>query len=267
MNNLRIATIIGLLLFSSTLLGQQHPWQGSRIAFIGDSFTDPGSRKEVRKYWSFLEQWLDITPYVYGVSGRQWNDVPRQAQQAYQDHGNNVDAILVFMGTNDFNNGVPVGEWFTETTEQVMAARGEPKKLTERKRRLPVMDNNTYKGRINIGIAALKKIFPDKQIVLLTPTHRSTAEFGEKNVQPDESYQNRCGEYIDPYIQAIKEAGNIWGIPVIDLNSATGLNPMIDEQSIYFYDKNIDRLHPNTAGQERIAKTLYYQLSAHPCVF
>ena len=40
-----------------------------------------------------------------------------------------VDAIIVFMGTNDFNAGVPIGEWFTETEEQVMAARGETKKM------------------------------------------------------------------------------------------------------------------------------------------
>ena len=79
-------------------------------------------------------------------------------------------------------------------------------------------------------------MFPDKQIVLLTPLHRSLAEFGEKNVQPDESYQNKCGEYVDAYVQAIKEAGNLWGVPVIDFNSVTGMNPMIEEQLIYFYD-------------------------------
>ena len=49
-----------------------------------------------------------------------------------------------------------------------------------------------------------------------TPLHRSFARFNETNVQPAECYQNRIGEYIDPYIDAIKEAGNIWGIPVID---------------------------------------------------
>ena len=70
----------------------------------------------------------------------------------------------------------------------------------------------------------------------MTPLHRSLAEFGEKNVQPDESYQNKCGEYVDAYVQGIKEAGNLWGIPVIDFNSVTGMNPMIEEQLIYFYD-------------------------------
>ena len=54
---------------------------------------------------------MDITPYVYGVSGRQWNDVPRQAEQLKKEHGEEVDAIVVLMGTNDFNSSVPVGTW------------------------------------------------------------------------------------------------------------------------------------------------------------
>lgn len=48
-----------------------------------------------------MKEWLDITPYVYGVSGRQWNDVPRQAEQLKKEHGEEVDAIVVLMGTND----------------------------------------------------------------------------------------------------------------------------------------------------------------------
>lgn len=245
-----------------------HPWQGKKVGYIGDSVTDPDSYGDkIKKYWSFLEEWLGITSYVYGVSGRQWNDVVNQANQLKKEHGDDVDAILVFLGTNDFNHGVPIGEWYTEREEQVMAARGEPRKLVNRKRRMLIMINDTYKGRINTGINHLKKLFPDKQIILLTPLHRSFAEFGEKNVQPDESYQNHCGEYIDAYIDAIKEAGNIWGVPVIDFNAVTGLNPMIEEQLVYFHDAGFDRLHPSTEGQERMAQTLMYQLLMYPVAF
>lgn len=150
-----------------------------------------------------------------------------QVQRLYNDHGNDVDAILVFMGTNDFNHGLPIGKWYSEAIEQVMSAQVESKKIVNRNRRKLIMDNETYRGRINIGIQKLKELYPEKQIILLTPLHRSIADFGERNVQPDESYQNKCGEYIDPYIQEIKDAGNIWGIPVIDLNSISGLNPMV----------------------------------------
>ena len=223
----------------------RHPWQGKRVGYLGDSITDPNCYGDkIKKYWDFLQEWLGITPYVYGISGRQWNDVPRQAEKLKQEHGGEVDAILI-----------------------VMAARGQVKKLETRKKRTPIMDGNTYKGRINIGINRLKQLFPDKQIVLLTPLHRSLADFGEKNVQPDENYQNSCGEYVDAYVQAVKEAGNVWGVPVIDFNAVTGLNPMVEEQLIYFYDAGYDRLHPSTKGQIRMARTLMYQLLALPATF
>lgn len=274
MKNKKQFVFIFFIFFPVFLWGQtnnsciQHPWFGKRVGYIGDSITDPNSYGDkIKKYWSFLEEWLNITPYVYGISGRQWNDVPRQAELLKKEHADEVDAIIVFMGTNDFNASIPIGEWFTEKEEQVMAARGEVKKLVARKQRTPIMSTETYKGRINIGISQLKKLFPDKQIVLLTPLHRSFAEFGEKNVQPDESYQNNCGEYIDVYIQAIKEAGSLWGVPVIDFNALTGMNPMIEEQLIYFNDAEFDRLHPSSKGQERMARTLMYQLLALPATF
>lgn len=245
-----------------------HPWQGKRVGYIGDSITDPrNGGGKIRKYWQFLQEWLGITPYVYGVSGRQWNDVERQAILLKQEHGDEVDAILVFMGTNDFNHGVPIGEWFAETTEQVYAAQGKPKQLETRRKREPVMDDATFRGRINKGMASLKRLFPDKQIVLLTPLHRSSAQFSDKNVQPAECYQNWCGEYIDAYIQTVKEAGNLWGVPVIDLNAVSGLNPMVKEQAVYFTDPVKDLLHPSTKGQERMAHTLVYQLMALPATF
>ncbi len=245
-----------------------HPWQGKKVGYLGDSITDPrNGGGKIKKYWEFLREWLGITPYVYGVSGRQWNDIPRQAELLKKEHGEEVDAILVFIGTNDYNHGVPVGEWYTETEEQVMFARGEVEKMVTRKKRTPVMSDETYKGRINSGITCLKQLFPDKQIILLTPLHRSFARFNEKNVQPAECYQNRIGEYIDPYIEAIKEAGNIWGIPVIDFNAVTGINPMVKEQAPYMFNENTDLLHPSTKGQMRMAHTLMYQLLMYPCVF
>lgn len=247
----------------------RHPWHGKRVGYIGDSITDPknNSNDIKEKFWGFLHRWLGITPYVYGVSGRQWSDVPRQAELLEKEHGGEVDAIIVFIGTNDYNAGVPVGKWFAETDDTVMVASRGVKTLCRRKKRVPVMSKETFKGRINIGISRLKQLFPDRQIVLLTPLHRAYAKFSDTNIQPDENWQNACGEYVDAYVNAVKEAGNVWGVPVIDLNSVSGLNPMIGEQLDYFHDSVSDRLHPSTSGQERIARTLMYQLLTLPSGF
>ena len=244
-----------------------HPWSGKRVAYFGDSITDPGTKGSETKFWGFLQEWLQITPLVYGVGGRQWNDIPRQANKLREEHGDNFDAILIFMGTNDYNAGLPIGEWFDEKYERVEYAAGYDKRMEDRKRRYPIMTNSTYRGRLNIALDSLKRMFPTKQIVLLTPIHRDYFYAGNRNVQCTEDYANRCGEYLDAYVESIKEAGQIWAVPVIDLGAVSGLYPMHDEHKQYFVDPNNDALHPNDAGHARMARTLMYQLLTLPCTF
>ena len=83
-------------------------------------------------------------------------------------------------------------------------------------------DDRTFRGRINCVLSYLKTNYPTKQIILLTPIHRGYAKFGDNNIQPDESYPNGIGLYVDEYVKAIKEAANVWAVPVIDLNSISG---------------------------------------------
>ena len=242
----------------------EHPWQGKRVAYFGDSITDPRNNGSKKKYWGFLQDWLQVEPYVYGVSGRQWNDIPRQADMLKAEHGDSVDAILIFMGTNDYNTGIPIGEWFVEKDEKVMAGIREQKHLVDRKHRYPVMCDSTYRGRINKALDYVKRMYPTKQIVLLTPIHRAEFYANEKNWQPREDYTNKCGEYIDAYVQSVKEAGNLWAVPVIDLNALCGLYPLMDEYAQYFHHADNDRLHPNDEGHRRMAQVLMYQLLSIP---
>lgn len=266
----RIFLIILTIAIALPVVAQQyivHPWAGKRVAYLGDSITDPNNNGSKVKYWGFLEQWLGITPYVYGISGRQWNDIPRQAEQLKKEHGDEVDAIIVFIGTNDYNAGVPIGQWYTEKPEKVVAGIHEPKHPVDRLHRAPSTDTDTYRGRINVALETLKKLYPTKQIVLLTPLHRAGFYANDSNWQPTEDYTNQCGEYIDAYIDSVKEAGNIWAVPVIDWNSLSGLYPLLDEQAVYFKDSGNDRLHPNDSGHIRLARTLMYQLLTLPCTF
>ena len=115
MRLLRQIFIIAALAFSLSAGAQaliQHPWQGKRVAYFGDSITDPRNSGSQRKWWNWLQTWLGIEPYVYAVSGRQWNDIPRQAEQLKTQHGDDFDAILIFIGTNDFNAAVPIGDYY-----------------------------------------------------------------------------------------------------------------------------------------------------------
>lgn len=239
-------------------------WKGKKVAFLGDSITDKIHVGTAKNYWQYLSELLGLDPLVYGINGHQWNGVLGQAEKLQAERGDDVDAILIFAGTNDYNAGVPLGEWYTEKDEPVEVS-GPKQEI--RKRRTLQMDEQTFRGRINRVMSYLKTNYPTKQIILLTPIHRGYARFSDNNIQPDESYPNRIGLYVDAYVDVIKEAANVWAVPVIDLNSISGLYPVNDSHTRYFHKEDTDRLHPNADGHYRMAKALMYQLLAYPADF
>ena len=133
--------------------------------------------------------------------------------------------------------------------------------------RRPILNDSTFKGRINRVMDFIKTNYPTKQVILLTPLHRGLARFNDKNIQPEELFTNKAGLFVDAYVEAIKEAGNVWAVPVIDLHSISGLYPLNDSHVRYFSKGDTDRLHPNAEGHYRMAKALYYQLLSYPASF
>ena len=230
-------------------------WKGRKVAFLGDSITDKIHVGTTANYWNYLPAILGIDAYVYGKNGWQMKGLLEQADWVKSELGDRVDAIFIFAGTNDFNGGVPLGEWFTEDEREVNR-NGQPTRL---KHRTMVFDD-TFRGRINSLMAKLRREFPRQQIVLMTPIHRAFARFGENNVQPDESFANPLGLYIDQYAAAVREAGSIWSAPVIDLFGESGLYPCEPAHARYFCNAKQDMLHPNAAGHERIARTMVYRM-------
>ena len=242
----------------------QNQWKGKKVAYLGDSITDKIHVGTSKNYWQYLEEMLGIEPWVYGINGHQWSDLLGQAQKLKEEKGGEVDAIFIFAGTNDFYANVPLGEWYTETYQRVEVS-GRIKRA--RKHRDIQMNGKTLRGRINQVLSYLKTNFPEQQIILLTPIHRAYACFGDNNIQPDESFANTLDLYIDDYVEAIKEAANVWAVPVIDLNSISGLFPTNDAHIRYFSNSETDRLHPNAEGHLRMAKAIMYQLLAYPSDF
>ncbi|WP_298071479.1 SGNH/GDSL hydrolase family protein [uncultured Bacteroides sp.] len=242
----------------------KNQWKGKRVAFLGDSITDKQHLGTTKCYWEYLAELLGLEAFSYGINGNQMDGLLAQAERLYREQADDVDAIIIFGGTNDYNGGVPLGEWYEEVWRNVPLPDG---KVGSRRYRKPAMDAETFRGRINRLMDYLKTHFPTKQIIVLTPLHRGFAQFSAGNVQPEEAYPNRIGIYVDEYVQALKEAGNVWAVPVIDLNSISGLYPMNDAQVGYFHRADTDRLHPNAEGHRRMALALMYQLLAFPASF
>lgn len=252
--------LISLLVLNLYAQHPTHPWFGKRIAYIGDSVTDPNVKQDnMKHYWVLLQEWLQGSALVYGISGHTFENGLGSIDRLYAEHGTNVDAIVVFLGTNDFNAAIPMGDFFQIQNTLVERAKGEERKLVERKQRTLVLSRETVKGRINLFLQKLRNLYPTKQIILLTPMHRGYAEFGSHNVQPDESYENECGYYIHDIAEAIREAGQIWSVPVIDLFGLSGLTPHTSGQHCFFFNAEKDLLHPNALGHERMAKVLLQQ--------
>ena len=264
MKRLILLVCASLAIFQTVSSAQQiqSQWNGARVAFLGDSITDTrqiGTTNDV--YWNIMSDLLGTVPYVYGISGHRMNQIVGQGERLEAEHGQDVDAIIVFVGTNDYNGNIPLGEWFSYKMEKTT----EDGPITvDRLRREPVFDDATFRGRTNTTLQWLKTHYPTKQIILLTPLHRGFAQFSDKNIQPDENYANACGYFINDYVQAVKEAGDIWAVPVIDIFSDSGLFPLIDGQAAYYRNLETDRLHPNTEGHQRLAKVLSYALQAYP---
>ena len=142
-------------------------WNGARVAFLGDSITDArqiGTTNDV--YWHMLEDILGIKPYVYGISGHRMNQIIGQGERLEREHGQDVDAIIVFIGTNDFNGSIPMGEWYTYSYEKTIFANSrQPRGEVVRKHRELIYDDETFKGRANTTMRWLKTHYPDKQII------------------------------------------------------------------------------------------------------
>lgn len=238
-------------------------WAGARVAFLGDSMTDKRTLgPETTLWWEYLSQLLGFgETYCYGVNGHQWHQILGQARKLHDEHPDDVDAILIFAGTNDYNAGVPVGNFFDE--EEVEVEVKGPQ-IVRRKHRIPVMGDATFCGRINDALCFLKTHYPDIQIIVMTPIHRGYAKFNDKNVQPDEFYCNGQGLFLEDYVSVLKQGCAYWSVPVVDLYGESGIVPNLESNNLYIAKPATDRLHPSTEGQWRIARLLQYQLPRWP---
>ena len=234
-------------------IGNAQPAKSARrVLFLGDSITDKRHIGCTRNYWGFLGEWYGFEPLVYGINGQQWAHIAGQAKAYRKDHAEDPDVVFVFAGTNDFNGNVPLGEWYSVSDAK---ANRNGREVTL-KRRTHSLDRGTLRGRINAAMSQLREMFPSARFVLLTPVHRGYATFGANNVQPDESYANELGLFIDDYVAAIREAGSIWSAKVVDLYADAGLYPNSRAHDAFFHNAEKDRLHPSAAGHERIAEAI-----------
>ena len=212
-------------------------WSGKVASFLGDSITY--GAKTTKIYHQYLKELVGFsTCNNYGVDGASVTNHYSGICTRYNNVASNSDIIFIFGGTNDFYYNKPLGEWYTLS--------GTTRTLNK--------NVSTFRGALAEICDGLITKFPTKQIVLMTPIHRDRL-----NNQQTDLEANASGLYLDDYVECVKEAGRIFGIPVIDLNGESGLYPMNTENANAFFSET-DKLHPNANGHLKIAKIIQGKL-------
>ena len=202
------------------------------IAFLGDSITEGVGASEYKK--CFVEVFAQITGAKvlnYGIGGTRIAPQIKPSNEPRMDLDfilraeemeKEVDAVVVFGGTNDFGHGdAPFGE------------------ITDTKK-------DTFCGSCDTLMNLLLNKYPAKPVVFLTPLHRLS----------EDSTVNEIGlkcRTLAEYVHVIKEKAEKYSIPVLDLFAEGGMQPKIEPQNKLYF---ADGLHPSDTGHERIAKMI-----------
>lgn len=197
-------------------------WAGKKGVFDGDSITYGAvlSGDTARTtYPNIVKDLLALGSVVNNaVSGTSLTTIAgrRNLVSEYQNLPSG-DFVFISVGTNDYGYNAPIG---TEADTDVV----------------------TFWGALNVMMDGMLTKFPTTPIVLATPIHR----VGDANA-------NTAGFKLIDYVNAMRQAGEKWGIPILDMYTRSGMNPNNAAQKAAFF--NTDGLHPYTkGGLQRLAE-------------
>ena len=86
----------------------QNPWKGKRVGVLGDSISDGVHVGTEKCWWEFMSEWLGLVTTCFAQNGANISGMLTQAQQllkVQREEGKAFDAVIIFGGTNDYNQG------------------------------------------------------------------------------------------------------------------------------------------------------------------
>lgn len=111
-------------------------------------------------------------------------------------------AIVLRTGEEEYRASLPLGAWY-DIAPVMVDKNGVQTRLNCRTMR---MDATTYRGQLNILLSRLKDESPDREIYLVS----SAADSSSVST-------NGVGALPGDYAAAVREAGNVWAVTVVDL--------------------------------------------------
>lgn len=201
---------------------------GHAIA-LGDSITYGAlsSDPQTKSWPALVESNTGKKMFNEGKPGATWqngssDDVISFVNRAKLIDWKRANTIVIFGGTNDFGQSLPVGE-IGDSTDKTMI------------------------GAMNTVIIAIYKANPKARILLATPMWR--ARIGAENVDV-ETTPNSAGLFLREYVEAVKQVGNKYNLPVLDLYHRFSINSLNSSEWM------VDGLHPNDDGYGRLAEIM-----------
>lgn len=202
-----------------------------KINFLGDSITARfwAESEETSYVGRFRAQYPDAIIRNYGVQGSCisscciWDSEDMRTRAKRMDP--DADLIVIFGGTNDF---------------QCMTPLGTPEERNE----------GTFYGAYNLLLDIITEKYPNAKVVLCTILPRF-----------DETWPERDGRVrvapLSAYVDIIKDVGQAWNLPVIDLfNLECFREPIPGDKS----PLTKDGLHPLDQGHEILFNRIHQAL-------
>jgi len=197
--------ILILLIVSATLLSfHQKPktWVaiGDSITYLNDHADETGDRI-TKGYMSLVVEKVPGLQYINkGFNGWTSGGIASQIDSLGLTK---ADVYTVFLGTNDWWQGRPIGtlDDYTNNT-----------------------GNNTIGGSFRIILDKLKALNKDAEIILITPMQRGDFVYvGDMTNNAYGSYKKKAGQSLQAVSDAIAAIGKLEHIQVVDLFRKSGI--------------------------------------------
>jgi lysophospholipase L1-like esterase len=198
-------------------------WCGKKWNAIGDSITAPTDT-----YHKIISQNSGISAVNFGINGSRaavlnkenaLDDIALVTRMA--TFNNNADLCTIYIGTNDWGDGIPLGV-------------------------IDSTSNSDFYGAMNNVITNILTNKPTIRLALITPMRRWLNGNGVE-ITNDLTTTNKNGNYLREFVNAVVDLGEKYSLPVLNLYDNSGVNQLTHSTML------IDKLHPSTAGKVRLA--------------
>ena len=239
-----------------------NPWKNKRYLSHGDSITwydghgylwGEHKGEIATGYQTIMKELLGLSyNRATDNKGRSGYTIAHNYEGSHDGSDNLVDVIAdvnidytaydlctILGGTNDYRRATPLGE---------LGQTGDDYES---------LNTDTFYGAYRKCVEYILTAAPDIRLVLITPFQRDPyPAWSSYEATYDGDKPNAEGLKLIDYVNAVKMVGKMYGLPVCDLYSNSG----ITELTLSTY--TIDGLHPNDDGYKRMGEVLANTLTS-----